>query len=292
MPAAISHYLLALKALDKFEKSGGIPVNKDAFLWGAQGPDFLFYHIPFFKGSLRVIGSKLHKDDPAVLLNVFCEYYNRLKTDLVRSYILGFLCHYSLDRTAHPFIYSQIQSMKRLYPNRLEMFLHCKIETSLDVILLRYETSCMPTEFNLRKTVPENHEVKKMIADLYAYTIKNIFDKEVPLESIMWAMRYNQLICSIQNDRTGLKKYLSERLERKSGKFLYSCFFRGISEDTDFDYANLLKQPWQWPSDSKNQRTDSFLDLFEFSVAESVDFMQNILDAEDIKKFTKEIPFS
>jgi hypothetical protein len=296
MPAAIAHYLLARKALDLYRKKGGPPVVGDAFLWGAQGPDFLFYHIPFpwrDGRDLNSLGSRLHKGDPTQLFFEMRGYAARNSADeLVHSYLLGFLCHYTFDRTAHPFVYAGIRSLREQCPGRSEGFLHCQIESALDVILLRYENAGFATDFDLKKTVPKNPDVQAMIADLYVFILRKLFGGEVEAKAVLQATNDCRRVSGLLNDRTSLKKQLIERMEKRTGKYLCSCFLRGLCEDGDYDYANVLASPWRWPPESPLQRTESFLDLYEFSIYESVGFMLDFFENGSLEKMTGHIPFS
>jgi hypothetical protein len=299
VPAAIAHYLLALKALEKYQKDqkeNEISVQKDAYLWGVQGPDFLFYDLPFpwkHGKSLNILGRVLHKSNPTNLLSCMQVYAVDHKSDnSVLSYFLGFLCHYSLDRTVHPYIYFQIQSLRKKYPHCSDAFLHCQIESALDVILLRHETGEIPTEFNLKKTVPKNKDVMNMIAVLYSSLLQSLFSKKIPEKSVLRAEHICRFTAGLQNDRTGLKKLLFTNYEKKHSKFLCSCFFRGILESDDFDYANILESPWKWPLESGRMRNESFFSLFESACSESVQFMKEIFYEKDFEKMTRGIPFS
>lgn len=296
MPALISHYLLALKALDQYKKKGGAPANMDAFLWGAQGPDFLFFQIPFpwrKTKSMNSLGRRMHKDDPSQLLEAIREYSILNRGDnIVRSYLLGFLCHYSMDRTIHPFIYSQIAALRKQYPKSSDTFLHCQIESALDVIALRYENAELPTEFNLKKTIPRNKDVQKKIAEIYVYIFQKLYGRNVGLKAVIQAERDCRFVVGLQNDRTGLKKDLFQRFEKKHDKYLCSCFFRGILEDGEFDYGNVLLTPWSWPLESPHKKTESFLNLYELCADESADFMLKIYKTNDMSSLSEKIPFS
>lgn len=296
MPAMISHYFLALKALDRYRAKGGAPVDRDAFLWGAQGPDFLFFQIPFpwrKTRNLNTLGRRMHREDPSRLLTAFRAYSIRRKSDdLTRSYLLGFLCHYSMDRTIHPFIYAQIASLRKQYPKSPDTFLHCQIESALDVIVLRYEKAELPTEFNLKKAIPKNRDVQEAIARIYAELFYKLYGSRVQAGAVLQAERDCRFVVGLQNDRTGLKKQFFQRLEKRHDKYLCSCFFRGVVEEEGFDYANILSSPWSWPVDSVRKRSESFFDLYKRSAEESARFMLQIYQTDDMSSLSGKIPFS
>lgn len=296
MPAVISHYLQAERVLDIYLKHGGVPVDRDAFLWGAQGPDFLFCQIffPWRKTlGMKKLGIRMHRENPIPMLSAMRDYVAENPDDnIVRSYYFGFLCHYSLDRTAHPFVYAQVDALKCQYPRCRSAFLHSKIETALDVILLRYERGELPTEFRLKKAFPKNRVVRQRIASLYSFVCRTIYEENVSEKVILQTERDCRFLTGLQNDRTGLKKRFFHYFETKHEKYLLSCLFRGLTEDEDFDYSNILTAEWSWPIDSPQKRIDTFFQLFEASVGESVMFLQRLDEQTDLHTLFGSIPFS
>lgn len=296
MPAIISHYLQAEKTLHLYLQQGGTPVDKDAFFWGAQGPDFLFLQLslPWRRTTgLRKIGQRMHKENPTQLLGAMRDYVVRNSSDnTVRSYFFGFLCHYSFDRSAHPYVYAQVSALKKQYPHSKEQFLHSQIETALDVILLRYERGELPTQFNLKRAYPKNSAVQQAIAEFYASVLQQVYGKSISVQEILQTERDCRFLTGLQNDRTGVKKRFFLSLEKKRGSVLLSCIFRGIMEDENFDYANILSGEWSWPCSCPEKRTDSFFDLFEASVQESLMFLQKLSGQTDVESFFGPVPFS
>ena len=139
MPAAITHYYHALRVLELWKQDS---VNHNALLWGAQGPDFLFYHrvLPWQKGeSLSVYGERLHQEEVVQTLSILRGYAESHPSEIVKSYIAGFLCHYAADRTCHPFVRAHARELLQVQPEQDEQIAHHELESALDVILLRYE---------------------------------------------------------------------------------------------------------------------------------------------------------
>lgn len=296
MPAVISHYLHAERALEVYLAHGGNPVDRNAFLWGSQGPDFLFCQMPFpwrKTLGLRKLGQRIHKEDPLPILSAMRDYSAQNPEDnIAHSYLLGFLCHYSFDRTAHPYVYAQVAALKYQYPRSRDEFLHSQIETSLDVILLRYERGELPTQFNLKKAYPKDAAVQDRIAEIYSFLFQKVYGRNVEEKSILETERDCRFLTGLQNDRIGLKKQFLYYFEKKHGHYFLSCLFRGVMEDEDFDYANILSSPWSWPVSNQEKCTDSFLKLFELSIQESVVFMQQIDQQADLKSLFGSTPFS
>ncbi len=296
MPAAITHFLQAERVMEKLNKQkDSISLNRVAFLWGAQGPDFLYCHryLPWQHGnSLKEYAEKLHHEKPSKILTAMRDFYNTTQHDsIVLSYIFGFICHYGLDRVGHPFIHCSTQLLLQQQPNQNEEILHNQIESSLDVIMLRYEKAELPTDFNLKWTVPKNQPVQLKITDLYAYVLNRLYELKDSNAGLLQATNDCRLLFGLLNDRTTLKKTLIERFEAPKGKNSISCHMRGVSEGDEYDYANTLLADWNWPLADSLKRNESFFDLYENSITESIELIQNYLTAENLSELTNEIPF-
>ena len=67
MPAAITHYLQVERVVNGLKKlHPGFEYNKNAILWGAQGPDFILSHrcLPGQSGeSIKKYGAYLQDED-------------------------------------------------------------------------------------------------------------------------------------------------------------------------------------------------------------------------------------
>ena len=139
MPAAITHYYHALRVLELW-KPNHTEVERDAFLWGAQGPDLLFYHraLPWQKGeSLSSFGERLHQESVSRTVSILHEYGEAHPSECVWSCIAGFLCHYAADRICHPFIEAQARELLKIQPDQDAQIAHHEMESALDVVLLR-----------------------------------------------------------------------------------------------------------------------------------------------------------
>jgi hypothetical protein len=297
MAAAISHYLHAQKVFKLIKKQDHMPeLNEDAFLWGAQGPDILYCYRIFswqFGGHLRKYGIQLHNETPSKILCSMRKYYKSSNKDtILLSYIYGFLCHYSLDRIVHPFVSFGCEALFKQDKSHSRQIYHHKIESALDVILLRSEKGELPTEFNLKKTLPKDIAVQTKIAQLYVFLLHDLYQEDFTEKELLRATKNAHLAYGLLNDRTTYKKPFLEQLE-KIGKWgnIISSNIRAISEGSDYDYANIAQDEWQWPMSSTQIRKESFFDLFEQSVTESQMLIQNFLTHKDFTKLTGEIPF-
>ncbi len=122
MPDIVMHTKFGAEVADRL----GLDMDRDIYNFGLLGPDpYLFYrfYLPPLNKRVSRYSSVMHRERTGDFLT---QLAHRAKDDrAVFSYLCGFLCHYALDSTAHPYI-------NRMADNRFSM--HMAIEHRLDVL--------------------------------------------------------------------------------------------------------------------------------------------------------------
>lgn len=259
MPSVISHYLLAQRLLSYLkEEHPDFKPDQNALLWGAQGPDFLYAHPD---GEIRALADLLHRAPANRTVAYLCDFARGSKNKTDQSYALGFMAHFALDSIAHPFVLYGAQRLSELQNQIEENTAHSLIEVNLDVILLRYEKSDLPSSVRLIKCAPKDETATQHIAVLYPLMLRALFQKNVTLDQVGLSAKSYQKWLRRHTDRAGLKKDFILRREKK--RHLPPCasvMYRSLTEDDTYDYANIAQNEW---SAGGAIKTDSFFDLFE-----------------------------
>ena len=169
MPAIYTHVRFGEEVLSALPALLAVPVekHKESFYLGTQGPDLLFYHKPFKskeKNPARKKGWYLHTISPesfflngAKILLADKSNYDENGTFRPNSaecaYLIGFLCHFTLDCTTHPYIDS----------HSINGLSHGKIESELDKHHFKKQRN-KSRGFNTAKLFFPNDESKKASA--------------------------------------------------------------------------------------------------------------------------------
>ena len=287
MPACLTHYYFAQNVLEQ------LPDKEDldpcAFAWGAQGPDFFFCHrfLPFQRGrSLQDFGTRLHEERPSKVLGALRDFLKRHPGKVYRSYVMGFVCHYALDSTAHPYVNGRARELLRQFPRETPGTLHGEIEAALDAIILRFETGKLPSEVQLKHMFPKNEAVQRQIARLYQEVLAALYGESLSEELIFQATRDAHFIFSLVNDRTGLKKRFLDRLEKR-GPHVLSSHFVPLTEREDIDFANVGNEPWGPEGERSRQ---SFFELYGEAQGLAGEILRRFEEG-DLAALTKERPF-
>lgn len=113
MPSTYAHYQFGLQVRILLPSSIQELLYQEKQLYeiGLHGPDLLFYYHPLFSNPISAVGFSLH-EQPAV------SFFERARERLLSTpdlnpslaYILGFLCHFVLDSSCHPYIEETIRT--------------------------------------------------------------------------------------------------------------------------------------------------------------------------------------
>lgn len=295
MPAIISHYFLAKEVLHKETKSiTNIEWNKEAFYWGAQGPDFFYLSriFPWQRGhTIREYGAFLHKGSPSKIIELMRKYYLNNKDDMVLSYISGFITHYSFDSLAHPFVkYGSCELHKKNEKVSASVY-HHDIEANLDIIVLRHETGKLPTDIRIESLISTNEQVINSISKLYVYLLNKMYNSDIKEAKIAEAILDYYKAVKLMNDKTTIKKQILKKIEKILGKGpVISSHIRSLTEETSYDYANTLKLEWTDNSDNKISTKD-FFEIMDDSKQLSCALINTFLSNSDIKSITNDKSF-
>lgn len=288
MPACITHNLFARDVLARLRES----VDECACFWGAQGPDFLFCHRYFqyvlkkTGASLKEYGSALHRDPPSATLNAMRDFLSRHSDPSYRSYVLGFLCHYALDSTAHPFVNARARELAERRPGENPSTMHGEIEASLDAIVLRWKTGKLPSEVKLGDMFPKNEGAQRKIACLYQDVLSTVYGAQVSQEELYQATKDAHFVFACCTDRTGLKRGLFRVIEKGRPSYVASHLVP-ITEDPEEDFANLSHESWTWEG---TRRDRDFFQLYEEAL-DLAELLWKRFDTGDFASLTQERPF-
>ena len=160
MPAIYAHDTfgkLVSKQLPK-EIQDIIKTYPSAFRIGLQGPDPLFYHRTYASNDVKKEGSRMHRESCASFLQ---KTMHHVKKEGVNSkefaYLLGFLCHFTLDSECHPYIDAYIE------PRNLG---HLFLESEFEKYMMRKD-GIDPIHTDISNVIPTDVQTAKAMSVFY-----------------------------------------------------------------------------------------------------------------------------
>lgn len=293
MPEFTTHYLFGKSVLEDFppEITEIIKSDMSAFNWGLQGPDLLFYS-PVIRDSGRMAraGASLHHlDSNAIFFNMLefiLSYKNDPHYESLCSYFYGFVCHYALDSTVHPYVYYLMNKLD----GQMSTSRHAQIETEVASLMYRRMTGMPISSFKIYEHYTSKGEFIEPVAKMYVYLIDTLLDKKVSEDMVKSGLSY----CLFLNYFTYL--FASQKLSnalRTAILKVFKLFVRQSdflcsfikNDNVENDTLNLMHDKWYNLRNPYVTYSYSMPELFEFAKATAVNISQrcyNMLSAGEI----------
>ncbi|MEF9992045.1 MAG: zinc dependent phospholipase C family protein [Romboutsia sp.] len=294
MPGSISHYLFAKDCLSKLDNKrvkNIINDNLDIYILGAQGPNFFDYdnYLPLISDkNLSMFSNLIHcknindffanmisySNDNSCIRHIFNT--NNFK-NITISYIYGFLCHYTLDKLTHPYIYSLQFDLSDKYTKRHPKSLHKSIETHIDILLLKKFKSLHPWQFDEYLNINLNSDELLIICDMYKFLMEKVYGKSISYDDVSKSI--NLFIKSEQKLKSSNKllalPYVSVKKVVSKNSFADSKAYLNHKYCIN-DLLNTKNNSWENPF-SYIKSNYSFIDIYMTSIDYCLDLI-NCLD--------------
>ena len=268
MPGYVTHYIFGRDMHEKLTDpvlKKNLYDNRAVYILGHQGPDIFFYYLPAYVLHGHNLGDMAHTEKTgafyAALLESRSIFKNPKDQKIAEAYLAGFLGHYVLDTTCHPFIYARTH-----YNNEKSYFSrHAYLETEIDSSLLELKYHRRRKDFHMENTIMLTSRQKWVVARMlhyaYQHTYHGLF---VSRYTIFMAIFATQLGFRILYDSTGQKKVLFRFVEKHV--LGYPVFSPLIANDSLLfrtDPFNMQHKKWTNPWDSSISSVETFFDLYE-----------------------------
>ena len=291
MPSICTHHLFGQKVLQKYGRAFQENVNtQDAFIMGCQGPDpFFFAALGTHPKNYLRFGQLLHGVNVTQSFEqmfAFQRVSSGETRDILFAYLTGYLCHYALDRTTHPYIYSvQNRICKEMGLSDDRAHIHMRLETAIDYLMTGQ------TE-NPSSLIPRNRKVCMVISNMFQTVSFNVYGIALSKSCYWRAIRCTRIVERFLKSRKGIKRKLLSGIERIFTRYsMYDAM--SLSEDTKGleDPLNLKKQGWEESSPQK-YRCESFEELFHMGILQAVSCIKMFSDGEQASKITVGMDFN
>ena len=103
--------------------------HRELYDIGLHGPDLMFYYKALQSNPVNRLGNAMHEQKGEVFFTrARTVVENATDKSAALAYVLGFVCHFALDSTCHPYVEAYV---------RESGVGHCEIETEFDNALMR-----------------------------------------------------------------------------------------------------------------------------------------------------------
>jgi len=241
MPVTYAHYRFGREALSSMppELQTLVSQNHPLFDFGIHGPDLLFFHHPLTKNPVKQLGYDSHHRSGGDFFSQAAEVVRcSPHQDAAKSYLLGLLCHYTLDRCCHIAVAEAEKTG----------LTHAQIEASFDRHLMELD-GLEPTTHRTTGHLRPSRAAARIIAPFFpSLSEKTIFSCQKSLifymDLIVGGRCKRRLLTAIMTllGKPHLKHMMVPSPEAKctaSDRQLFLCYEQALTL-----YSLLLPQLW------------------------------------------------
>lgn len=287
MPSIITHDTFGRELYAELNETiGQSEDEKQAFLLGCQGPDVFFYGIvnPLTPQANR-LAKKLHRSrcteflcGLALSVPQIVEEGRTLQPfqpsaqDVARAYALGYLMHFQLDSTVHPFVFSQTYAYCNAGVPGLdkssESEVHVEIECELDELVLSVKRGQTISTFDPSSEILQAPDrILNIIGLMFEQGLAISHGEHPPQNCFRLSVKaYRQTLRWLYSV-TGVKRQLIGRFETlfRQHSYLRAMIHKNVKL-TKSIFDNNEHSPWDDPWVNNCTHTASFWDLYNKAV--------------------------
>ncbi|MFI3168694.1 MAG: zinc dependent phospholipase C family protein [Faecalibacterium sp.] len=283
MPEGFTHVTLAKCAA---KNAGWVILDQAAFAAGANGPD-IFFSFEGWKSAedrrydMKGLGNRMHNERTGAFLRALCK---QAKTQTQLDYFMGFLAHYAVDTTVHPFV--QLVSKKgQLYGKKCG---HGYFEIALDSYVC--EQYALKRDFGIDEFAPMlTGAALAEVAGQLDRAIEETYGIRVPREYITDAIFDNRRIRSIFRSPIGIKRAIFWLIEPIFGGrgvltvHVHPRRLRGLSRRA-IARGKGLPNPWVDPTTGE-EHAETMSQLLTRAIKRTTTLYNTLLSPETARHF-------
>lgn len=278
MPGYITHNVFGRKEFKKIDEGmikTAIRKHRNAFYIGLQGPDIFFYFPAYFLINKKNLGSVMHTSKTGAYMTKMLDYImdihkrNNIQGDVKEieetciAYYAGFLGHYSLDRTCHPYIYWKTDRMHKTKDYHAK---HVALETDIDYILCKEYYKKRISDYPYGSMAKLNQGELKALAGMLSQSLGKTFANIRFDENMAYAVLRNfRYVIGAISDKSGKREKIVRKIENRfiGHEHFTTLFIRDHYVLKNVDSLNLSKKKWFNPWNEDYQGNSNFYELMD-----------------------------
>lgn len=263
MPALITHNRFAAAVQQQAKRtsylSSCIQAAPMAFQWGAQGPDILFFHRPWSDNKVSQTGHRMHEERIYQIFSAMTNVCIETKSPIAAAYLMGFCCHYALDKTVHPFVtYIANYRLDPLYPKYHQSTLHNLCEAEFERAVLTKEGTDSAV-YRADRMLTADAVSCETAASLFIPAVWEAYGTKLSAVSVSRSMHTMLQVQHLLHDKSGHRAQFLQHFSGISLAETVNSLIRPL-KPLAADCLNLSHQPW---IDAAHPYRRCYTDLFQ-----------------------------
>ena len=271
MPATITHAFFAKDVYDilPLEINKKLDLNRCKMF--AQSTDSLmFYNLfsPLPGKKIRKYQSYFHRNQSQEFFINLLRFIhdNGFQDEDIYSFLVGFICHYALDTTVHPYVVYKTGVFNKKKPSTYKYNnVHAFMEAFIDNDMVRRREKCNPYTFDFISFCFDVRPFSKSLNHAINYSFYNTFGwremSKIYYKSLKQMKTYLKVF---RKDPHGVKKNIYKFVDtitpRNTYRFEAISYYYPLKDRHNF--LNSNHKLWRNPTTYDMTSTESFVDLY------------------------------
>ena len=288
MAGTITHAFFSEDLYNKFDKNTkkNLKEYKENLKTYSQGHDIFFFTFNILNFKQRKIGNYMHKNKTKDFFINMITYIkdNNLENNYeIMSYLYGYIAHYCLDSTVHPYVTYKTGIFKKKDKSTYKYNAkHSELESYVDAYMVYKKMNIIPNKFKVHKYC-FNTKVSKELSKLIDYTFKKTYNfNKISLYVKTGIINMKISYRLLRYDPHKIKKKIYKKVDKilpKSIKKTAPISFAYDLNDKDSNYyLNLDNKKWNHPRYKNETYTYSFIDLYNNALDDAINIINNVND--------------
>lgn len=283
----LTHILFSDMVFESIESrriAEGVIKNRSLYHLGAQGPDPWFFYNCFpgsGKGELKELGNTMHvKNTGAFLKGGFDQLKDVSWSDdwlTLAVYLSGFVCHFALDSTIHPYVYWACQHWIWTREGTPATASHQEVEIALDILFWKMIKGASASKIRTRKLVDIGKSWPPAVSRFLTAGIESNYGIQTNSKGLNKVLKDFYRGHDFLYDPKGWKKQLVNWLDSLTGggikpeKMPYP-----IQPDPRIDWGNEKKRTWFNPFLEGEEYQDSVEELMQKAAFKAANIINSV----------------
>lgn len=253
MPDFATHHLFG----ESLEVSEAVRKHKSLFNWGLQGPDILFYRkVLTGKSPYHKLGNRMHEEQTSRLLGAmaaYCKQAQGEQRDCAEAYLRGFVGHYAMDSTIHPYVLYHQHRRVEATPHLMPGGVHCAIESDIDTDLYTYLRGCPVTTLDPAADYRLTSVEAQTVGALYTYVLYDTYRVLITPKEIGAAIKDTTAVQKLLYSGSGAvmgTAVVMDKIMKQQG--IFTGHIKG--KQPQWDSLNLGGESWKNPWTGEESR--------------------------------------
>ena len=275
MPDPVTHYIFGQRVVAQLPEDLRSALKMPVFERALQGPD-PWSTIGFYGGKNKKYAGRsnlMHKRNVGTYLIAMTEQTQKTPEAPVLSVLAGAICHYCLDKAAHPYIIAKGGEFDGTEQTRIFSGGHVRLERAIDSYYIREAFHRKPWHFSIPDQILSLRKYPESLRLPLDAVYQKVYGWDESFDLINASLRDERWFYGLMQDPLGIVHYMLRPVSGgRTNYCIYSYYHRDI-DSSQLDYLNLQHQPWQHPYDHELVSTTSFLELFDAATNEAVEMI-------------------